>query len=204
MKKLMALTMVLCLVAMPFFALAEKGALDAAQEGAATEKTGFAALSRAEKLVQVRNHVRDFLDRYEVNYDYDVDFDSFDFTLEVEKSIIGQVNISIFVYDDAVASCGYLSFKYEEEHEVSMARFISLLNEEAFYGNFLMPHKQRTIYFRCVQHVESALPGDDELGVIATLPRDYVQRYGKYISEVALEGKDPLEVYEKMTKELEN
>ena len=72
MKKILSLSVALVLVLLlPFSALGE---------------TDFADASTEDKLVMVRNLVRSFLDRYEVKYKYDVDYDSFDFSLSVDNS----------------------------------------------------------------------------------------------------------------------
>lgn len=183
MKKILSLSVALVLVLLlPFSALGE---------------TDFADASTEDKLVMIRNLVRSFLDRYEVKYKYDVDYDSFDFSLSVDNSY-GSVEMSVFVYDDSVVSCGYLPFVFKDANEKDTAHLLALLNESMFYGNFIMSKEYKTIYARCFQHIDSVLPGDKELESIIILPSTYVEKYGESISAVAIHGQDPAEVYKKI------
>lgn len=202
MKKIVAWCLALVLVMMvPLSGLAAGGLSDAMKKTKEEEIEKEASnLEEEKKLAELRELVQNFLEEKDLEYEYDVDYDCYDMTFPVENSF-GKVKVSMFIYDDAVSVSAYLPFYLKDETEEKSARLAALLNEEMFYSTLVMSHQYKTIHIRSFQYIDGTMPGSGELEMLLLAPVAYVEKYGEAISAVVVNGADPVETYELVTKQ---
>ncbi len=149
---------------------------------------------------ELRTVTEDFLKTENLNYDYDSEFDCFELTFNVDSTLT-TVEATIYVYDDMVSVSVECPIRIPENKMENIAVFTTLVNNDIYYGQFRLDMNSGILRNRASNVIETVMPGADEIGVLLTMPIDYMDKYGDAIAAICSTDLDPYTAYEQVTAE---
>ncbi|MGN0741629.1 MAG: hypothetical protein ACI4L8_03195 [Candidatus Fimadaptatus sp.] len=171
MKKLVAIILAVCMMAM--------GAVASAQV-------------EVDALAQV---VRSALDAHELNYEYDAEDELFRLTGELDNGL-GEADVTIFLYDDMVSVTVDCPLTFDEAAFADVAVFTTLVNSEIYYAQFRVNREQGWVTCRSCNVIESVMPSEEEIYTLLYMPFGYVDSYSEGLAAVCAGSVSPYEAFE--------
>jgi hypothetical protein len=154
-----------------------------------------ASANAAETIDQLTQIVEDALEQSEYIYTYDADYDAFDLEFSLNSSL-ASTDVTIYIYDDMVSVVAYSPLTVPSEYRDLMAKYLTLANNDMYYGQFRMDYESGDVACRSAQLVEDVLPGIGEITVLLEMPLSYMDNYGDGIAQISLSGADPDDAFE--------
>jgi hypothetical protein len=151
---------------------------------------GAPALGEQQMIDRLTQVVAETLDQHEYRYAYDAEEDLFDLEFSLDSSL-SSTSVTIFIYDDMVSAVAYSPLTVIPDHRDKMAKYLTLVNNGIYYGQFRMDYESGYVSCRSYQLVEEVVPGIGEISVLIQMPLQYMDDYGDGIAQISVSGADP-------------